>query len=132
MKSIALSCLLGAAGACGPALVEPPPSPPSTLRVVQEAGCFSGSDCSDEEICIDPRYPVCGNVPACEEAGLIACGCACKEACTADSCGVDEVCGASGCCQARPCTADAQCGTTDSRCVGGRCIRRGTCGLPPP
>ena len=119
--------------ACSPALVEPPSSPPpSTQRAVQEDGCYSASDCSGQEICVDPRYPVCGAIPACEEGGLIRCGCTCAAACTATSCGADEMCGASGCCEPRSCSVDAPCGLADARCVAGRCVRRGTCTLPPP
>lgn len=126
------SLWLATIAACTPAQVEAPPSPPpSTLRAVQEAGCFSASDCKNAEICIDPRYPVCGNIPACEDGG-IQCGCACVAACTATSCGADETCGAAGCCEPRSCAAEADCRSEGSRCVAGRCVRRGTCGLPPP
>jgi hypothetical protein len=125
-----LPLVLLALSACTSALVEPPPSPPSTLQVSQEAGCFSAGDCASGEICVDPRYPVCGNQPACE--GSVQCGCECLEACTATSCKGDEVCGASGCCEPRSCAVDAECGSANVRCVTGRCRRRGACSLPPP
>lgn len=126
----ALLCLLLAAPACPPAAVETPPAPPAT-QVVQPAGCFSPGDCAGGEICVDPRYPVCGNIPACEDGGLIRCGCACAAVCSATSCAADEVCGAGGCCEPRVCEADAQCGSEGARCVAGRCLRRGTCTVPP-
>jgi hypothetical protein len=128
----ALSLALATIAACTPPQVDAPPSaPPPTVRTAQETGCFSASECSAGELCVDPRYPVCGNVPACEDGG-IQCGCACVTACTATSCAADEVCGASGCCEPRPCASEAQCSTAGSRCLAGRCVRRGTCGLPPP
>jgi hypothetical protein len=123
--------LLLVAPACSPPMVETPPSgPPSTVAVVQESACFSQSDCSGQEICIDPRYPVCGNQPACE--GMTLCGCECGAACTPTSCEADEVCGAGGCCGPRTCSTDSECDVTGSRCVAGQCKRRGTCSLPPP
>jgi hypothetical protein len=128
-----LACWLLALSACAPAAVDPPATPPTTLEAAQVGGCFSASDCKGSEMCVDPRYPVCGAQPACEDGGLIQCGCACLARCTATSCGADEVCGAGGCCEPRSCSTDAQCGeTADRRCVSGRCVRRGTCTLPPP
>jgi hypothetical protein len=119
------------AAACGPAAFDPPPAPPKVPPPLLETGCFSASECTGGEICVDPRYPACGNAPACEEGGVIACGCACVTPCTATSCGTGEVCGPAGCCEPRPCASDAQCGQADTRCVSGRCTRRGTCVVPP-
>jgi hypothetical protein len=127
-----VSVALGAAGACAPAVTDAPPTPPTTLAQVRTGGgCFAADECANGEVCVDPRYPVCGNIPACEEGG-IRCGCSCVAACTATSCAADEVCSPSGCCQPRPCEGDAQCGSADARCVAGRCVRRGTCGPLPP
>ena len=127
-----VSAGLGVGGSCAPAVTEAPPTPPTTLRLVQaDGGCFTANDCPEGEVCVDPRYPVCGNIPACEEGG-IRCGCSCVAACTPGSCAVDEVCGAGGCCEPRTCEGDAQCGSADDRCVAGRCVRRGTCGPLPP
>ena len=109
------------------------PTPPATPPPVVASGCYSTSDCSAQEVCVDPRYPLCGAIPACEEGGLIRCGCSCVAVGAGpEGCASDEVRGASGCCEARPCTADAQCGLGDGRCLAGRCARRGTCELPPP
>jgi hypothetical protein len=125
MKELLWVLLL--APACSPPMVE---TPPSTVAVVQEQGCFSQSDCSGSQMCVDPRYPVCGAQPECE--GLTLCGCQCVAACSATSCEADEVCGAGGCCMPRTCSTDSECGVEGSRCVAGQCKRRGTCTAPPP
>lgn len=130
MRALLAAAALAGLSACS-SVIEPPPSPPTTLRVAQDTGCFTSRDCSNDQLCVDPRYPVCGAIPSCEDGGIL-CGCACKTACTATSCGPDEVCGPSGCCQPKPCAGDTQCVSPDGRCVEGRCVRRGTCTLPPP
>ena len=128
MKELVWLLLL--APACSQMTESPPSAPPSTVAVVQEQGCFSQSDCSGHEMCVDPRYPVCGAQPTCE--GMTQCGCECVTACTATSCEADEVCDAGGCCLPRSCATDSECGVANSRCVAGQCKRRGTCTLPPP
>ncbi|MET0551629.1 MAG: hypothetical protein ABW221_01230 [Vicinamibacteria bacterium] len=120
-----------AAVACGGAVIRPEPSPAARATAVA-GGCDTTGDCTGQEVCVDPRYPLCGAIPACEETGLIRCGCACEAIGATAGCAEDEVRGASGCCEPRTCTADAQCGRTDSRCLAGRCARRGTCQLMPP
>ena len=82
MKELVWLLLL--APACSQMTESPPSAPPSTVAVVQEQGCFSQSDCSGQEMCVDPRYPVCGAQPTCE--GMTQCGCECVTACTATSC----------------------------------------------
>lgn len=129
--ALVLAALVTAWAACGgahgPSRAEPPSPPPTA-----EPACYTSADCTDERLCIDPRYPQCGAIPACEEEGLLRCGCACVAPAGASACASDEVRGASGCCEPRACTADAQCGLADSRCLAGRCVRRGVCEPPAP
>jgi hypothetical protein len=130
-SALVLAALAGAAVACAggahvTARAEPSVPPPVA------GACYATADCTDQQFCVDPRYPQCGAIPACEEPGLIRCGCTCVVA-GAAVCALDEVRGASGCCEPRPCTADAGCGgLAGSRCLAGRCVRRGTCELPAP
>ncbi|HET9315031.1 MAG TPA: hypothetical protein VFQ51_05550 [Vicinamibacteria bacterium] len=129
MKELVWLMLLSPA--CSPPMVESPPAgPPTTVAAVQEEGCFSKSDCSGPELCVDLRYPVCGAQPACEDMKM--CGCECVTACTATSCEADEACSPDGCCTPKACSTDSECGRTDSRCVDAQCKRRGTCMAPPP
>jgi hypothetical protein len=114
-------------GAHAPSRAEAPTPPP-----VVASGCYSAGDCPAQEVCVDPRYPLCGAIPACEEGGMIRCGCTCVAIGAVGGCAADEVRGASGCCEPRTCTSDAQCGVAGSRCLAGRCVRRGTCGPMPP
>jgi hypothetical protein len=130
VRSFAVLAAAAAAAACGGMVVRPEP-PQAAPRVVA-SGCYSAGDCPAQEVCVDPRYPLCGAIPACEESGMIRCGCSCVEIGAGAGCAVDEVRGASGCCEPRSCTADAQCGLADSRCLAGRCARPGTCGPMPP
>ena len=130
IKTLVLAALAtvstACAGAHAPSRAESPVPPP-----LAAGSCFTSADCTEQRLCVDPRYPQCGNIPACEEQGLLRCGCTCVAA-GAAVCGFDEVRGASGCCEPRSCTADAQCGLADSRCLAGRCVRRGVCEPPAP
>ena len=119
------------AASCSAPMAEPPPTvPPTTVAVINEASCYSPDECGGQQMCVDPRYPVCGAQPECE--GMTLCGCQCVTACTATSCAKDEVCGSGGCCIPRTCETDAECGVQGTRCLDRQCKRRGTCMLPPP
>jgi hypothetical protein len=119
-----------AAAACGRSIARPEASV-SAPPVAVAGACYAASDCSGGRLCVDPRYPLCGAIPACEESGLVRCGCTCVVL-GAAVCAADEVRGAAGCCEPRACAADSQCGVADGRCLSGRCARAGTCELPPP
>ena len=130
-SALVLAALAGAAVACAGSAHVTARAEPSIPPPVAGA-CYTTADCADGQFCVDPRYPQCGAIPACEEEGLLRCGCACVVA-GAAVCAFDEVRGPSGCCEPRACTADAQCGgLAGSRCLAGRCVRRGTCEPPAP
>ncbi len=122
-----VAVLLGASGVW--AATDPPPP----------KHCYTPTaDCPDFQVCLDPRYPLCGIVPNCSELGLILCGCGCSTPCVPADCADDEVCSPGGCCAPKPCERTNDChgqpGDPDlaaDRCIGGFCIRRGECTVPP-